>query len=196
MAVVSTYSQPKVRKFPQPKLLTYDDYVRLTPPDSGNYELRNGKIIYMPSPTTQHQRLSSRLNILLGNFIMQNQLGEIFAAPMDTKFTEIDTFQPDLLFVSNKKLSIIEEKRINGVPDLVIEILSPSNDAKEMSYKKHIYESSGVAEYWLINLEKKTLVQYERVEDELRWSKTLFSTDTLISKVLSGFELHLNQIFS
>lgn len=195
MAVVSTYSQPKVRKFPQPKLLTHDDYVRLTPPDSGNYELRNGKIIYMPSPTTTHQEVSSLLHIHLGSHIIKTKIGKLFAAPMDTKFTEIDTFQPDLLFISNKNLSIIEEKRINGVPDLVVEILSPSNDTKEMSYKKHIYESSGVTEYWLINLEKQTLIQYERVDDELRWSKTLFSSDTLTSKVLAGFELQLKQIF-
>lgn len=195
MTPETAYRAKRPRKFPQPKLLTYEDYARLTPPDSGNYELRNGKIEFMASPTPVHQWLSIQLSVTLGNFIIQNKLGKLFAAPMDTEFTEHDTFQPDLLFVSQERLSIIGEKKIEGAPDLVVEILSPSNDAKEMSYKRHVYEASGVREYWFINVEKQTLAQYERVEEELRWQRDLTPADTLRSVFLAGFELKLSLIF-
>lgn len=183
------------RKFPQPKLLTYEDYARLTPLNSGNYELRNGKIEAMPSPIPSHQLISSELHIALGGFIRQHRLGKFIAAPMDTQFTEHDTFQPDLLFVSNERLGIIGEKKIEGAPDLVVEILSPGNTPKEMSYKRHVYESTGVREYWFIEPEQRTLSQYERVGDELRWQRTLTPDDILRSAVVAGFEMGLGRIF-
>ncbi len=196
MNALATYPKLKIRKFPQPKLLTYEDYVRLTPPDSGNYELINGKIIFMASPKPSHQRISSRLNIFLGNFIILNNLGELFAAPMDVVFTEHDTFQPDLLFISKERQSIIGENKIEGTPDLVVEILSPSNNTTEMSYKKHIYESSGVKEYWLIDVEKQTLTKYVQEENELRWKEVIQKNEVLTSEIIQGFELDLSQIFA
>lgn len=183
------------RKFPQPKLLTYEDYARLTPPDSGNYELRNGKIEFMPSPIPTHQAISMRVSAFLGMHVLTHHLGKLFAAPMDTKLTEHDTFQPDLLFVSNERLGIIGDKKIEGAPDLVVEILSPGNTAKEMSYKRHVYESTGVREYWCIEPEKQALSQYERVGDELRWQRTLTPEDRLRSSVVEGFEVELGRIF-
>ena len=141
-------------KFPKPKLLTYEDYARLTPPDSGNYELHNGKIIYMLSPFYTHQNISMILSAALYIHVKNNQLGQVCTAPLDVKLTENDTVQPDILFIKKQRESIIDGI-IKGAPDLVVEILSPSNDAKEMSYKKYIYEVSGVSEYWVINLQKR-----------------------------------------
>ncbi|MCY7351360.1 MAG: Uma2 family endonuclease [Cytophagaceae bacterium] len=195
MATPTDYRTKRPRKFPQPKLLTYEDYARLTPPDSGNYELHNGKIVFMDFPIPIHQEISSRLNAFLGVYVLTQKLGKLYAAPMDTKFTEHDTFQPDLLFISTERLSLIGDKKIEGAPDLVVEILSPGNEAKEMSYKRHVYETSGVREYWFIEPEKRTLSQYERVDEELRWQRTLTPDDTLRSVVLEGFELKLALIF-
>ena len=175
--------------------MTYEDYVKLTPPDNGNFELLNGQIFFMASPKPSHQRISLRLSYLLAGFIIPNNLGELFAAPMDVVFTENDTFQPDLLFISKERLGIIGENKIEGSPDLVIEILSPSNDNQEMSYKKHIYEVSGVKEYWLINVEKQTLTQYEQEENELRWKRVLQKNETLKTDIIKGFELELNKFF-
>ncbi|AFK02477.1 protein of unknown function DUF820 [Emticicia oligotrophica DSM 17448] len=162
------------KKIPQPKLLTYENYVKLTPPNSGNFERLNGRIFFISSPKPRHQRISLRLSYYLGGFIIENNLEELFAAPMDVLFTPHDTFQPDLLFITKDRLSIIGENKIEGTPDLVIEILSPSNDANEaerrpMSYKRHIYESKGVKEYWLINIENQTLTLYKQTDNELRW---------------------------
>ena len=181
-------------KFPKPKLLTYDDYARLTPPDSGNYELHNGKIIYMPSPFYTHQNISMILSAALYFHVKNNKLGQVCTAPLDVKLTENDTVQPDILFIKKERESIIDGI-IKGAPDLVVEILSPSNDAKEMSYKKYIYEVSGVSEYWVINLQKKILTQYENVENELLLQRVYTQSDILKSLVVDGFEMKLKELF-
>ncbi|WP_394995277.1 Uma2 family endonuclease [Emticicia sp.] len=183
------------KKIPQPKLLTYEDYVKLTPPDSGNFELLNGRIFFMASPKPSHQEISSLLNTYLGIYIISNKLGKLFAAPMDVVFSEHDTFQPDLLFITKERLNIIGENKIEGTPDLVVEILSPSNDNNEMSYKKHIYESTGVKEYWLINVEKQTLTLYKQIDNELRWQKDIQKNEVLKSEVIKDFELDLSKIY-
>jgi Uma2 family endonuclease len=175
--------------------LNYDDYARLTPPDSGSYELHNGQIIIMPTPTPRHQRLSMRLSHRLYHFVDTHQLGEIFTAPMDTVFTPHDVLQPDLLFLSTEKLHLIGAKKIEGAPDLVVEILSPSNVAREMSYKKHVYEFSGVREYWVVNLEKQSVTQYENIEGEFFLRRVFQKTEILTSIILTGFETPLETLF-
>ena len=176
------------------KILTYDDYVALTPPDSGNYELHNGKIIFMASPTPRHQDVSMNLSARMLFHANTNNLGKVYQAPLDTKFDEINTFQPDILFISKKYLSIIGKKKIEGAPDLVVEILSESNKPKEMSYKKYIYESYLVKEYWLINLEKSTVTVYQNTEGELMPLGVFSRNDTIESKVLAGFKISVKEI--
>lgn len=183
-----------IKRLPQPKLLTYDDYARLTPPDSGNYELHNGKIIFMPSPLTPHQIISMNLSVEMGGFIRQNKLGKLLAAPMDVRFTANDVVQPDLLFVPNERLEIIQ-RIVEGAPDLIVEIKSDGNTATDMSYKKYLYETKGVQEYWIAYPNKKTISIYLLIEDELRFQRTLTVSDTLKSFVLTGFEMPVAAVF-
>ena len=119
----------EIKRLPQPKLLTYDDYARLTPPESGNYELHNGKIIFIASPLTPHQMASSNLHTELGYFIKQHKLGRLFSAPMDVRFTPNDVVQPDLFFIKNEESSIIQ-RIIEGAPNLIVEIKSDGNTPK------------------------------------------------------------------
>jgi Uma2 family endonuclease len=206
MNAIATHSRYKLggkrveKKIPQPKLLTYQDYVKLTPPDNGNFELLNGQIYFMASPKPSHQRISLHLSYVLAAWVIPNNLGEIFPAPMDVVFTEHDTFQPDLLFITKERINIIGENKIEGSPDLVVEILSPSNDVNDaerrpMSYKKHIYEITGVKEYWLVNIEKQTLTLYKQVANELRWQTDNQKNEVLKSEIIQGFELELSKIF-
>lgn len=196
MSVVTPITSPqkRIKKFPQPKLLTYNDYLRLTPADSPNYELQNGKIVYTPSPIFKHQETQNLLSTYLTMHVLQNKLGKVVTAPMDTKFNENNVFQPDILFVQQDRLAIIN-KIVDGAPDLVVEILSPANDAKEMSYKKYIYETSGVKEYWIINIEQQTLIQYLLIDNELHRQKQLTITDTLQAVAVPNFTIKLQLIF-
>ena len=163
------------------KFLTYEDYARLTPPDSGNYELHNGQIIHMPSPTPLHQDLAGELYLEMKIFARVNKLGKVYIAPLDTLFDQFNTFQPDVLFISKKRLEIIGEKKIEAAPDLVVEVLSKGNTKKEMLHKKHTYETYGVREYWLIDLKKETITLYLLKEGE--FEKKDFSFDEEITSV-------------
>jgi Uma2 family endonuclease len=193
-ALPSFIKDNEKKKLPENRLLTYDDYARLTPVDSGNYELHNGKIIFMASPIYQHQRISMKISSRLYFHVSTNDLGDVLAAPMDTIFTPHDTFQPDILFVSKERIGIIDHQ-VKGAPDFIIEILSDGNSPKEMSHKKDIYESTGVKEYWFINLKKKTLTQYENVNNKFV-ERNIFKTEGIIqSIVVEGFEMKISDIF-
>ena len=183
----------KVKKFPQPKLLTFKDYERLTPPESGNYELHNGKIVFMASPLERHQTVAFKLTLKLGNHIVANKLGKLLFAPMDTILTPNDTVQPDLLFITTERLHIID-RQVKGAPDLIIEILSDSNNPKEMSYKKYLYETTGVREYWVVNIDKQLVTQYENVEEEFVIRKIARVDDSLTSFVIKDFSIDVNDI--
>ena len=130
----------------------------------------------------------------MGSYILQKQLGQLLAAPMDTIFSVHDTLQPDLLFVTHERAHIIK-KQVEGAPDLIIEIVSPGNSQKEMSYKKYVYETSGVREYWLVHPEKLTVTQYENIENELVRLNVLNIDDLLQSKIVEGFEIKVREIF-
>lgn len=185
-----TAAAPSLRK-----KLDYDDFVRLTPPDSGNYELHDGKIIEMASPTPSHQRAVRRINRRMENHVEAHRLGELFFAPMDVVFDPRNTFQPDLLFISKERREIVGDKKIEGAPDLVVEVLSESNTQTEMSYKKHIYESSLVAEYWLVNLKKRTLTIYRNIDGELLPKKIYAENEVAESDVLTGFSIAVADVF-
>jgi Uma2 family endonuclease len=177
-------------------LFTADDYDRMTPPDSGNYELHNGKLIFIASPLPQHQELSANLHYWLMDYVIKNDSGIALAAPMDVYFNAHNVVQPDLLYISNERLHIIENNRkIKGAPDLVVEILSDGNKPKEMSFKKHLFEYFDVKEYWLINLKKQTLTQYENNGEEWILRSNLGFDDTLNAIVLPNFSLALKNIF-
>jgi Uma2 family endonuclease len=194
MTVQVALKQPKVR-IPKPRLFGYEDYVRLTPPDSSNYELHNGIILYMATPVPLHQIVLTNLLTEMTVYVKRHQLGRVLPAPMDTVFTPNDVLQPDLLYLSKERLHLVGAKKIEGAPDLVVEILSPSNHSKEMGYKKLIYELSGVREYWLVNLDKKTLTQYENVENEFYMRRVFQYADTLTSIILTGFEMPMSELF-
>lgn len=176
------------------KVLTYDDYLRLTPPDSGNYELHNGKIIFMPSPSPHHQRVAGRIFRRMADFVENARKGEVFIAPLDTKFDEINTLQPDVLFVSGERSNIVSKKKIDGAPDLVVEILSEGNSPREMSYKKYIYESFGVKEYWVVNLAKRTISQLVLRDGEFIPAGIWKESETFESVVLPGFRIDAGAI--
>lgn len=190
--VATPAAPPKIRT--RKKILTYEDYARLTPPDSGNYELHDGKIIFMASPTPAHQRIAKRIAFALDSYVEKNKLGEIFIAPLDTKLDMINIFQPDVLFIAANRANTISDKKIDGAPDLVLEVQSEGNTAKEMSYKKYIYESSGVREYWLVNLKKNTLTQYINYDGEFIPKGIWQKNDTLRAEVIPGFEIALDTI--
>ena len=122
-------TQPKPRNN-----FTYQDYK--TAPEDKRYELLEGELLLVPAPTTHHQMISRRLFMGLEIFVTSQGLGEIFYSPCDVVLSNYDVVQPDLLFVSNARSHIITPDNIQGGPDLLVGILSPSTADRDLGYKR------------------------------------------------------------
>lgn len=125
-------------------------------PEGTLAELIDGSIYMSPSPTARHQRTVGKLYKVLSAHIEKNRLGEIFISPFDVYLDEIaNAVQPDLIFIAADNFSVIGEDAIHGVPDMLLEILSPGNPQHDLVRKKGLYEKFGVREYWIINPDTK-----------------------------------------
>ena len=139
---------PGIRK------LTYADYAKI-PADGNRHEILEGEEFMTPAPGTGHQRISAGLHSLLHVHVRDNGLGVVFAAPTDVVLGDENVVQPDILFVSTSRLAIVTEANIQGAPDLVIEILSPSTASIDRGLKRDLYERAGVREYWIVDREAR-----------------------------------------
>lgn len=139
---------------------TYDDYVTL-PDDLNIYEVIEGELYMAPAPTTKHQVVSMNMERKLDNYVKKQDAGIIFHAPIDVVLSPDNVVQPDIIFISKGNMSIITEKNIQGSPDLVIEILSPSTIRKDRITKMKVYAKHHIKNLWLIDPENQTLEAFE-----------------------------------
>ena len=175
------------------KRYTYDDYLKT--PDDKRYELIEGELYMTPSPITNHQRISRKIEFMLEKYVTENDLGEVFYAPYDVYFNDENVVQPDILFISKERLDIIGEKNLQGAPDLVIEILSESNAYRDLIQKKKLYARYGVKEYWIVVPGEKTIDIHILKDKTYQLYKTLGEDDTLESQIMKGFKMELKAIF-
>jgi Uma2 family endonuclease len=138
------------------------------PDDGRRHEVIDGDHHMTPAPSTSHQTVSKRLQYQLYTQIELAGLGLVFSAPVDVQLAEHDIVQPDLIVVLEDRTRIITPTKINGVPDLVVEILSPSTAANDTSLKMRLYERTGVAEYWIADPDNQRLDQYQLVDGVYR----------------------------
>lgn len=123
------------------------DYWKL--PEGEPVELIRGRLIMSPCPSPLHQIILGSLCRILARAEDQAD-GLSLVAPMDVVFSDDTILQPDLLYISKERLDIVGE-RVNGPPDLVIEILSPGTSRRDRTEKLDLYAKYGVAEYWIVD---------------------------------------------
>ncbi|HEO65024.1 MAG TPA: Uma2 family endonuclease [Spirochaetes bacterium] len=136
--------------------------------DGYYYQLVEGVLEVAASPIPFHQEVSFKLTDRLNTFLKTHPIGKLYYAPLDVEMDDQNIYQPDLLFISNDRLSIITEKRVVGSPDLVIEILSPNTRNLDLTAKYRVYEEKGVLEYWIVDPEKKTFRFYQLTHDKFQ----------------------------
>jgi Uma2 family endonuclease len=134
--------------------LDYSD-LQVTPDDGRRYELVRGDLLVTPSPTARHQRISRELLVQLIAFFHERTLGEVFFAPIDLILTGHDVLVPDLVVVADP--ASVSERGIEKAPLLVVEILSPSTGKVDRGLKAQRYAELGVAHYWLVDPERRSL---------------------------------------
>jgi Uma2 family endonuclease len=176
--------------------LTYDDFL-LFPDDGKRHELIDGEHYVTPSPSRKHQAIAWNLAATIGPYLETNPVGRAFAAPFDVVFSQFDVVEPDLLFVSNARLDVLTTKNVQGAPNLVVEIGSPSTRQRDETIKRKLYERFGVEEYWVIDPEIETIAVYRHVGESYQRVLELAveRNDTLTTPLLPGLTLPLQRIF-
>lgn len=176
------------------KILTYEDYLLLS--DEKRYELLNGELFMVPAPDFFHQSILRNLGYLLWGYVKGNSIGLVFYAPFDIKLTLYDVIQPDIIYVSNERRSIVTDKNITGAPDLAVEILSPGTRERDILFKKNLYAGHGVKEYWIVDPIDKTIEVMILKNEIYETYGIFFIEDHLDSPLIPGFSPSLQDIFS
>jgi Uma2 family endonuclease len=181
---------------------TYADY--LTWKFDQALELLRGRIRLMSAPSRLHQQLSWRMSGLLFNQFKGHRC-EAYAAPFDVRLYDrkksikadrdiYTVVQPDLCVVCD--LEKLDDRGCLGAPDLVVEILSPGNSAKEMRDKKALYEEAGVCEYWIVDPERETITRFNLPADGPYERPLIFvNGDVMPSEIFPDFEVPLSEVF-
>jgi Uma2 family endonuclease len=130
---------------------SYEAYLAL--PDDGRIvEWVDGEIIHYMPTTPAHQNVVIFLIKLLSGFIERLNLGHVLAAPIEVKlWPDGPSREPDVLFIGRERLAQLTERRFEGGPDLVVEVISPGSVTIDRVDKFREYEQAGVREYWIID---------------------------------------------
>ena len=131
---------------------TYEDYLRL-PEDGRRYEIIRGFLFVTPAPSYDHQYVVVQIANLFNVFVRQNSLGVVLTAPFDVRLPEDigNPVQPDVVFIRRDHQPRPGSSRFDGVPDLVVEVLSPGNWRFDRTTKLEAYRDARVPEVWLVN---------------------------------------------
>lgn len=182
------------------KTYTYADYYSWILDE--RLELIKGKIFKMsPAPGSVHQRISERLTRWIGTYL-EGKPCEVFAAPFDVRLARLSQNDKEIVTVVQPDICVIcdpakvDARGCLGVPDLVVEILSPGNNKKELKNKYEVYEEAGVLEYWIIYPDQKTFFKYTLSNGRFEPSRLLTLGDEVATPILPGFVLSLDKLFA
>lgn len=175
------------------KTFTYADYEKL--PEGAPYQLIGGELVMTPSPVPYHQDIARTLVVKLATFVSEKGLGKIYFAPIDVYLSETDTYQPDIIFISKERLSIIGDKKIEGPPDLVIEVLSPATAYYDLRIKKDSYEKYGLKEYWIVDPIQKAIEVFVNRGGRFEPLSTAKGGGEVSSEILAGLRTRVDEIF-
>ncbi len=184
-----------LKKMPVPekkkRSSTYADY--LTWPDEERWEIIDGEVYDMtPAPSVRHQRVVWNVIREISNYLEGQKQCQGFSAPTDVVFDEYNVVQPDVFVVCDN--TKVGEKAIFGVPDLVVEVISPATEVKDRREKKNLYERFGVAEYILVFPERNYVERYLLQEGKYG-APEIVNWDETIRVVTFDMEIHLWEIF-
>ena len=146
------------------KRWTYSEFARL-PDDGYRYEVVAGELVVSPSPNPRHQRVVGELLVRLWTYAEAHGLGKVYPSPLDVLFDEGDYLVPDLVFMRTERLHLVSDRGIEGPPDLVVEVGSPSTEARDRGIKLQRYRFFGVPEYWIVDAEARRVEIWRSGED-------------------------------
>lgn len=173
--------------------LTYDDYCLLST-DGKRHEIIDGEHFVTPSPMTPHQKVVTELTYFLVAFLKAHPIGVVFVSPFDVVFSQFDVVEPDLLYISKDRSSIVTRKNVQGAPDLVVEVLSEGTAHIDRTTKLKLYSRFGVREYWVIDPEAPAAEIHRAESSGLQLALSLSADGSLTSPLLPGFSVSIRQL--
>jgi Uma2 family endonuclease len=192
-----TTAQPTTERL----IVDWEGYLSL-PDDLTHYEIIDGEVIPLASPTFRHQIVAQQILLTVVPAARARRLGEMLIAPYDVVVQRepLRTRQPDLMFFSRQRFSdfssLLRQPRTEQSPDLVIEILSPSETYTYWSEKLQDYYVLGVPEVWLVDIDKRAIEVQVREAGGYR-SLGWFAGEQMVpSQVLAGLELKPAEVFA
>jgi len=176
------------------KKYTVADYMLLE--EGAPFQLINNDLIMSPSPSLLHQLILGEFYDAIKTFLKENKnKGLLVLPPMDIHLDEDNVYQPDLIFISAERINEIIKDHIEGAPDIVVEILSPSNAYYDLRQKKDIYEKYGVKEYIIIDPVQENADVYVLKDGSYQLPQKVQKNETLHSILLKGFSVELFKLF-
>lgn len=135
-------------------------------PEGTLCQLINNNLVMSPAPSDTHQKIVGKIFSKLLNHVESKELGEVRVAPYDVYLSRQNIYQPDIIFIANENMHKINEKGLLGVPDLIIEVLSPNSAKYDLEDKKEVYERYSVKEYWIVDPFTKQVTFFNLVNKE------------------------------
>ena len=131
-----------------------------TPDDGKRYEVIDGDLYMTPPPVEIHQRGAGNLYGYTWQYLRADPIGVVYMAPIGLTLDDSNGLQPDVVYVSNERRGVIKERGLEGAPDLVVEVLSPSTEARDRGVKLRRYAAAGIPYYWLLAPRTRSLEAY------------------------------------
>lgn len=194
MTLMNKTLREATREFELRLPMTYDQFLTELP-EPIHAEWVNGTSIIFRHSTPDHQRIVSFLIAILRFYVDLFQLGEVLPAPIEMKPTPTSNArEPDILFVASENLARIGSTKLEGVADLVIEVVSPESAKRDTIEKRDEYEREGVREYWIIDVRRGHEKAIFYVRDESGQFQIVEPNNEGIyhSSVLTNFWLDIN----
>ncbi len=177
-----------------PKPFTYDDYLAL-PDDGKRYEVIKGDLSMTPAPSPRHQEIQAWLSARMVLHVRQHSLGKVYVSPIDVALSLIDIVQPDILFVAKDRLHIVAKRNIVAIPNLIVEILSPTSRERDQVDKLALYQRYALPEYWIVDPEAEAVETFLYQGRQLERIDILKLGNELHSRQIAGFRLEVAEIF-
>jgi len=172
------------------KYYTYEEWLEI---DDGNrYELLNGRLYMMASPTDLHQVIAAELTAQFVIFLRDKTCRVYPTLDVRLHKDEDTVFQPDIIVVCDQ--SKISKKGCKGAPDFIAEILSPSTERRDRITKFKAYRQAGVLEYWIIDPDERIVTAYRLIDGNYA-AEAYSNTDTAPVQTLPGCEIDLSLLF-
>jgi Uma2 family endonuclease len=172
---------------------TYQRYLELD--DEQRYEILDGELLMTPAPGTRHQFIAGKLYRIVAQFAEDRKSGVVLPAPTDVVLDEDVVVQPDLLFVRGERVAeIVGEQAIQGAPDLVVEVLSPSSLDRDRHRKRDIYRRYGVREFWIVDPANRAIEVLVLEEGDYKLASFAAESGAVASTVLPGLAVAVAEV--